>query len=84
MCPDPRSITEAGETAGWTLIERGSFVFGRCDLCGFHSPGRRARYSVESDMCAHTVLCHSSEVVGDVSDVVRGRAEAEPAIEAVG
>lgn len=47
----------------WTFESSGSFLFGRCHVCGFRSPGRRARYSAESDMRAHTLLCQSAEVL---------------------
>ena len=43
-------------------------MFGRCDRCGFESPARRAIQSVESDMSAHEVLCHSEEVVGGATE----------------
>lgn len=61
MRPEPRSDSDGGSEPGWSVVERGSFLFGRCAGCGFHSAGRRARYSVESDMRAHEVLCHATE-----------------------
>ncbi|GAA1983496.1 hypothetical protein GCM10009817_26140 [Terrabacter lapilli] len=49
----------AGDAAprGWLLEQRGSFVLGRCDGCGFTTAARRARFSVESDMEAHVAGC---------------------------
>lgn len=47
----------------WTLEHRGSFLFGQCRVCGFTSPGRRARHSAEDDMRAHTLLCRSAEAL---------------------
>lgn len=52
-------------------------MFGRCDLCGFETPARRASYSVEMDMTAHAVLCHPATVAGD--DVAVTGSEPEPA-----
>lgn len=54
----------------WTFQTRGAFTFGHCLVCGFRTPARRARYSAESDLKAHTLLCESAqalapEVVGD-------------------
>lgn len=61
--PDP--------SARWTFESHGSFLFGHCLVCGFRSPGRRARYSAENDMRAHTLLCESAEALHseDVGDV---------------
>lgn len=42
---------------GWLLEQRGSFVLGRCDGCGYTTSARRARFSVESDMEAHAAGC---------------------------
>ena len=41
----------------WTLADRGSFVVGTCGGCGYTSPARRARFTAESDMLAHELLC---------------------------
>ena len=45
----------------WTIAERGSFVVGTCEACGYTSPARRARFTAESDMLAHEILCDSRE-----------------------
>lgn len=65
---------------GWALVERGSFLFGRCDACGYQTPGRRARYSAEADMGAHAVICHASRTVGldDVPEDVEAPPERSP------
>ena len=61
-----RMSTDAGLDAGrdgersWSLVERGSFVLGRCEACGFQSPARRARFSAESDIRAHEVVCEDA------------------------
>ena len=68
MAPDSRSTPEDSSAPTWTSVERGAFMFGRCDRCGFESPARRAIQSVESDMSAHEVLCHSVEVVGGATE----------------
>ena len=64
MAPDSRSTPEDASAHTWTPVERGAFMFGRCDCCGFQSPARRASHSVESDMRAHEVLCHAEHEVG--------------------
>jgi len=66
-------------------MERGSFLFGRCRFCGFHSAGRRARYSVESDMRAHDVLCHAAQDFPEAAEEVRGttRSSSDPRPEPV-
>ena len=64
----------------WTLVERGSFMFGRCDECAFATPARRARYSVDADMGAHAVICHANRTV-DVDEV---RAEVQHTSEPAG
>ena len=43
----------------WTLVDRGNFVVGMCDACGYTSPARRARFSAVSDMQAHEILCEA-------------------------
>ncbi len=43
-------------------------MFGCCDRCGFQSPGRRARYSVESDMRAHALLCGPAHLAEDPAE----------------
>src|SRR3954468_14558238 len=60
----------AGSTpaGSWTIVEQGSFLIGRCEGCGFVSAARRARFSAESDMRAHELLCRqegSSEQTAD-------------------
>src|SRR4051812_5884261 len=49
--------TGSGSADGWTIVEQGSFVIGRCDACGFTSAARRARFSAETDMRDHVSLC---------------------------
>lgn len=65
--PDAGSMPEPAEVPGWTAFERGAFMFGRCDGCGFQTPGRRAQYSLETDMRAHTLLCRSAQLVDDLA-----------------
>ncbi|HET8986934.1 MAG TPA: hypothetical protein VFN43_00350 [Humibacillus sp.] len=50
---------DAPAPAPWTVAERGSFLLGCCETCGWTSPARRARHSVETDLRAHEVLCRS-------------------------
>jgi hypothetical protein len=45
----------------WTFSTRGAFTFGTCVVCGFRTPARRARYSAETDLRAHTLLCEAAE-----------------------
>jgi hypothetical protein len=51
----------------WTVEFRGAFTFGRCLVCGFESPARRARYSAEADMRAHELLCGATESLSPAS-----------------
>ena len=79
--PDaPASRRDSGsEEAGkptWGLVDRGNFVVGQCEVCGFTSPARRARYSAESDMLAHEILCHAAL---DAHDALHGHAVARSA-----
>jgi len=63
--------TDAGPDAGssWRLVEQGSFVLGRCEVCGFTSAARRARFSAASDMLAHELLCAAAtDVAGETPD----------------
>ena len=63
--------TDAGPHASssWRLVEQGSFVLGRCEVCGFTSAARRARFSAESDMRAHELLCAAAtDLAGDAPD----------------
>jgi hypothetical protein len=74
MSPEPGPGPARPEPR-WTLVQRGAFAHGRCDVCGFASPGRRARSSVESDLATHEVLCQASEqyvpeVAGAAADAV--------------
>jgi hypothetical protein len=57
----------ANASPTWTLVERGSFVFGVCSICGFTSPGRRAHYSAESDLSGHEILSHGPAEVPDMA-----------------
>lgn len=62
-----------GAPPAWTFQTRGAFTFGHCLVCGFRTPARRARYSAEMDLTAHTLLCESArslerEVVGDARE----------------
>ena len=68
MAPDSRSTAEDPSGATWTSVERGAFMFGRCERCGFESPARRANHSLESDMRAHTILCQAEESVGGAQE----------------
>ncbi len=68
MAPDSGSTPEDASAPTWTSVERGAFMFGRCDRCGFQSPARRAIHSLESDMRAHEVLCHAEEAVGGTTE----------------
>jgi hypothetical protein len=68
MAPDSRSTAEDASAPTWTSVERGAFMVGRCDRCGFESPARRASYSVESDMRTHSILCRAEEAVGGASE----------------
>ena len=54
------STAEPAPEPAWSLVHRGSFVLGSCEACGYRSPARRARYSVEEDMGAHELLCRSA------------------------
>ena len=63
--------TDSGPHAGssWRLVEQGSFVLGRCEVCGFRSAARRARFSAESDMRAHELLCPAAtDLAGHAPD----------------
>ncbi|MDV3223273.1 hypothetical protein [Intrasporangium sp.] len=64
----PGADPEPAEVPSWTATERGAFMFGCCDRCGFQSPGRRARYSVESDMRAHALLCGPAHLAEDPAE----------------
>ena len=68
MAPDSRSTAEDASTPRWTIVERGAFMFGRCDRCGSQSPARRAGHSIESDMRAHAILCLAEEAVTDATE----------------
>ena len=68
MAPDSGSTPEDASAHTWTSVERGAFMFGRCDRCGFQSPARRASHSLESDMRAHEILCAAEAVVGDTTE----------------
>ncbi|MDC5697285.1 hypothetical protein OO014_08455 [Intrasporangium calvum] len=68
MAADAESGSVA-PAASWTPFERGRFMFGRCDICGFETPARRASYSVGVDMQAHALLCRAEEA----ADVASGR-----------
>jgi hypothetical protein len=57
--------THAQAPAPWSVVERASFLVGRCDACAWTSPARRARYSVVTDMRAHEVLCRSAAEVDE-------------------
>lgn len=54
------------ELPTWTVAEHGAFLVGQCPVCGFQSAARRARYSVESDMRAHEILCHARQTLDAV------------------
>lgn len=56
---------DAPAPAPWSVVERASFLVGRCDACAWTSPARRARFSVETDMRAHEVLCRSAAGVDE-------------------
>ncbi|WP_374970568.1 hypothetical protein [Terrabacter sp. BE26] len=57
MATDADPTAENGPAGSWVLEQRGSFVLGRCEACGFTTSARRARFSVETDMLAHTPVC---------------------------
>ncbi|GAA6527357.1 hypothetical protein [Intrasporangium sp. DVR] len=65
MAADATREPEPVRGTTWTTLERGAFMFGRCDACGFETPARRASYSLEMDRDAHTVLCHAQPVAPD-------------------
>ncbi|EWT02615.1 hypothetical protein N865_02375 [Intrasporangium oryzae NRRL B-24470] len=41
----------------WTFLERGSFLIGCCEVCGYTTAARRARYTAESDLATHDLTC---------------------------
>ena len=71
MSPDPGPAPDPPDRR-WTLVHQGAFVRGRCDACGYVSPARRARATVESDLEAHEVLSQASEELGPASVAVTG------------
>ncbi|HHU11020.1 MAG TPA: hypothetical protein GXZ60_13555 [Intrasporangiaceae bacterium] len=44
----------------WTMIDKGSFVLGRCEVCGWTSPARRAYATVEREGIKHAEVCAGS------------------------
>ena len=44
-------------SGGWLVEQRGSFLVGRCDACGYTTAARRARFSMETDMLRHGAEC---------------------------
>ncbi|ADU49455.1 hypothetical protein Intca_2960 [Intrasporangium calvum DSM 43043] len=77
MAADAERAPDPPLVPSWSPFERGPFMFGRCDLCGFETPARRASYSVEMDMTSHAVLCHSTPPA--VADIEVTGSESEPA-----
>jgi hypothetical protein len=55
------SLDDGPSGPRWTILARGSFLVGRCDDCGFTTAARRARYSAESDLRAHEILCGATD-----------------------
>ena len=51
----------------WTFESRGPFTFGHCLVCGFRTPARRARYSAETDLRTHALLCEATASLSAVS-----------------
>jgi hypothetical protein len=51
----------------WTFESRGPFTFGHCQVCGFRTPARRARYSAEEDLRTHAMLCEATESLSAVT-----------------
>lgn len=41
----------------WTMIDKGSFVIGHCEVCGWTSPARRAYATVEREGIKHAAVC---------------------------
>lgn len=41
----------------WVIVERGSFVFAKCEACGWLSSARRAYASAEKEGMKHMEAC---------------------------
>ena len=41
----------------WDIIERGSFAFAQCRMCGWLSPARRAYSSAHKEGAKHVATC---------------------------
>lgn len=59
---EPTSPQPAGP---WTIEVRGRFTVGTCRGCGYVTPARRARYSAEKDLEAHSLLCEAGSDGGE-------------------
>lgn len=60
------SLDDGPSGPRWTILARGSFLVGRCDECGFTTAARRARYTAESDLRAHEILCSATAETSEV------------------